>query len=338
MGEHKAPVRIGIVGCGRWGPNHIRAFQSLSGATVTACCDKDGAKAMKTAETFHINGYVEPATMYDREDIDAVVIATPTLTHYDMVMPALEANLDVLCEKPMEVSVTRAREIQEAAGAKERIVMVGHVFLYNAGILYLKRLLEDKIAGKRIYYVYCRRTNLGPVRSDVGAVADLATHDISVLNYLFESKPEVEDVQVGRYLHDKREDVAFVTLKYGDILVSLHASWLDPVKMRQITIVGSDKMIIWDDLRADGPVAIYDKRVAATKAPSTYGEFMLSERHGGMGLPSVTMQEPLKTQAQAFVDAVNTRQQPLSDVQMGVDVAQTLTEIQVIAEVADSIE
>lgn len=330
MGEAPAvvsPVKIGIVGCGRWGPNHIRAFQQLEEAAVVACCDPDGAALARSVSAFHINGYDDISKMVGREDLDAVVIAAPVVAHSALTLYALDNGLDVLCEKPLDTSAAAAEAMDSCAKKNRRILMVGHVFLYNDGIRALKRACEEELGG--ITYAYSRRTSLGPVRYDVGALADLATHDISIINYLMgEWTPKVAGCFRGFVAGNEREDVAFATLRYRwSKFAHLHVSWIDPVKVRQIVVVGEERMAVWDDLDPRNPLAICDKKLEVTKEKFELGSlaaFKMKERHGGVTMPAVSAAEPLKNQARAFVEAVRTREAPLSDGQTGVEVARTL--------------
>jgi predicted dehydrogenase len=324
------PVKLAVVGCGRWGPNHIRAFQQLDGATVTACCDTDTGAVTRAAHAFNINAYDSFSKLLAREDIDAVVVATPVTTHREVVKEAFAHGLDVLCEKPLDVDVTYAEEIVRGAFEHGRILMVGHVFLYNDGILALKALLDSGELGA-VRYAYSRRTNLGPVRYDVGALADLATHDISIMNFLMEEwTPKVAGCFRGCLEGDERdmEDVAFATLRYKwSKFAHLHVSWVDPVKVRQVVVVGAKKMAIWDDLRPEGPIAVYDRALEVSEEKFRLGSlelFKMREKHGGVLLPAVKQGEPLKNQALAFVEAVQTRREPLSAGWTGVEIARTL--------------
>jgi len=298
---------------------------------MVACSDKDGEAVTRASSAFHINGYDDHVKMLAREDLDAVVVATPVTTHKQIVLDCLEAGCDVLCEKPLDVSVDYAEAMAKAAERAGRILMVGHVFLYNGGILSLKDLIDSGELGD-IHYVYARRTNLGPVRYDVGALADLATHDISIINHLLNDwNPKIGSAFREAITSDEREDVAFFTMSYYDhTFAHVHVSWLDPVKVRQITVVGSKKMAVWDDLRPEGPIAIYDQALELTEDKfeiGSFATFKLKEHHGGVVIPATRNGEPLKNQAKAFVHSVRTREAPLSDAETGVAMARTLQAI-----------
>lgn len=322
-------INIGVIGCGQWGPNHIRNFSQLSASRVPICSDlnEERLRAMKGA--FHgIRTVRDHREILCHEGIAAVVISTPTNTHFKLVKESLLAGKDVLCEKPLCLTKAEAVELIRIARRKKRILMVGHVFLFNPGIRALKELIEKRECG-RIYYLHSERTNLGPFRRDVNAVWDLAAHDISIFNYFLNAMPKEVSARGGRYLQKQLEDVAFISLIYpGDILVNVHVSWLDPRKVRQITVVGDKQMVMWDDLDSIGPVKIYDRQVVPQYFYQTFGEFHLLAKEGAITIPKVGLYEPLKAQAQHFLDCVAKRKPPLPDGKSGLDVVVVLNAIQ----------
>lgn len=322
-------TRIGIIGCGQWGPNHIRNFSNLAGSEVVLCADLSAKRLQAMREAFRwirtTNNYKD---ILRDSTITAVVISTPTDTHFRIAKEALMARKDVLCEKPLCLKETEVRELIRLAGRKKRILMVGHVFLFNAGIQKLKEAIRDGECG-RIYYMHSERTNLGPFRRDVNAVWDLAAHDISIFNYLLNSLPKEVAACGGRYLQQNLEDVAFISLVYPmDVLVNVHVSWLDPRKVRQITVVGDKRMMVWDDLDNVGPVRIYDKQVVPKYFYESFGEFHLLAKEGTITIPKVDLFEPLKAQAKHFIECVDNRKTPVSDAETGLEVVKVLTAVQ----------
>ncbi len=261
--------------------------------------------------------------------IDAVCIATPTNTHFTIAKEALEANKHVLCEKPLALRPEECLELKNLAARQKKILMVGHIFVFNAGIVRLKEYIKSGELGI-IQYAHSERTNLGPFRYDVNALWDLAPHDISIFNYLFDSSPVGASAR-GQKCLGALEDLAFATLDYPEnILVNIHVSWLDPKKVRQITIVGDKKMVLWDDLDNVGPIRLYDKHVERTATfYETYGDFQLLSREGSITIPKVSSTEPLKAQNQYFADCIE-KGKPIdiSDAQKGYDVVKTLCAIQ----------
>jgi len=324
-------IRIGIIGCGHWGPNHIRVFNQQSDTQVKTCADLDE----KRLGAIHAN---YPAVTITRDyrdilkdpDIDTVCISTPTSTHFSLSREALEAGKNVFCEKPLAMKAEECQQLEVLAAERKKILMVGHVFVFNKGIVKTKEYLQSGELGK-IHYAHSERTNLGPFRYDVNALWDLAPHDISIFNYLFDSCPVNVSARGQRCLGNPMEDLAFASLQYpGDIFVNVHVSWLDPRKVRQITLVGEKKMLLWDDLDNVGPVRLYDKYVEKTaRFYETYGEFQLLSREGSITIPHVTFEEPLKSQASYFLDCVRHGKNPdRADAKRGADVVRTLCAIQ----------
>lgn len=298
------PIRLVVVGCGHWGPHHIRTFNGFPECRVTAVVDNDRQRLDRIRTMY-------PAILCttDRvrafERADAVVIATPTVTHFELVREALMKGKHVLCEKPLCETSIQAGELVALAKKKRRVLMVGHVFLFNPGIVKLKELLSAGEVGS-LRYVSAVRTNLGPIRNDVNAAYDLAAHDISIFNWLLDSEPEMVTATGGAYLQPGVEDVVFISLRYPDNrIANIHTSWLNPKKVRQITMVGSRKMVTWDDLDLTSPVAIYDRGASATPHSSEYGEFLrISMWDADVRLPKVNLEEPLKVQDRQFLDAI----------------------------------
>lgn len=299
-------INIAIIGCGHWGPNHVRSFSSLPNTKVVAVVDTDAACLSRMSETFpEIRKETKYQTVLKQPNIDAVVISTPTSTHHTIVRDALLAGKHVLCEKPLCIKSSDAKELIELAYSKKLALMIGHIFLFNPGILKLKELLDAGELGK-VRYLSAERTNLGPIRTDVNAAFDLASHDISIFNWLFDSEPELVSAVGGSFLQSKLEDVAFISLKYAsNILANIKVSWIDPKKVRKITVIGSNKMIIWDDLNIDLPITIYDKGAEAQQDYENFGEFLgIKTWDGDVRLPKVNFMEPLKIQNQYFVEAL----------------------------------
>src|SRR3989338_7874125 len=267
------------------------------------CADLSEQRLKAVKDTFlNIQTTTDYREILREGRVDAVCIASPTDTHFSIAQEALRHNKHVLCEKPLALTAQECEELQSLAVQKQRILMVGHVFLFNPGILQLKKYMQDGELG-RTYYAHSARTNLGPFRYDVNALWDLAPHDIAIFNYLFSSVPLTVSGRGQKYLGSSREDVAFATLEYPkNVLVNLHVSWLDPKKVRQITIVGDKKMVVWDDLDHLGPIKLYDKHVERTSTfYESYGEFQLLSKEGSIMIPHVGIVEPLRSHAQYFI-------------------------------------
>jgi predicted dehydrogenase len=293
---------IGVIGLGHWGPNHVRVFGQCPGARMIVAADPSADRRRHVSQLYRDVALVADAReVFDRPDVDAVVIATPARTHFGITKAALEAGKHVLLEKPMCTSLVEARELVSLAAATGRVLMHGHVFLYNGGIRYLR----DGIAQGRfgsIQYVHATRTNLGPIRRDANVVEDLATHEITIFDYLLGRPPNWVSAVGSRLLGTDREDVAFVTFQYGEsVLAHVHVSWLNPQKVRMLTVVGAHRMVVWNDMEPLEQVRVFDKGVMEEPYYDSFGEFQLRLRDGDIVIPRLNLQEPLKVQADAFV-------------------------------------
>jgi len=296
-------IELAVIGCGHWGPNHIRVFNSLPDSRVGAAVDLD-AKKLRSVRAMYpeIRCERDYRTVLDDPGFDAVVVATHVSSHYAIVRESILAGKHVLCEKPLCKNSEQAEELLSLAQAKGRALMVGHVFLFNPGIMKLKELVHTGELGT-LQYLSASRTNLGAFSSDVNVSYDLATHDISIFNWLLGSEPEVVSATGASFVQAGIEDVAFISMRYpGNVLSNIHVSWLDPKKVRRITVVGRRQMATWDDLQPTSPIAIYDKGAMTVRDYGDYGEYLrLSTWEGDIRLPRVRPDEPLKLQAVEFL-------------------------------------
>ncbi len=324
-------INIGIIGCGHWGPNYIRVFSQLPDTKVLMAADLDAERLKRIKELYpHVELTSQYMEILKNPVIDAVCIATPTVTHFSLTQEALKHNKHVLCEKPLTLKAKECLELKQLSLEKKKNLMVGHVFLFNAGIVWLKDYLKSQQLGK-VFYAYSTRTNLGPFRYDVNAFWDLAPHDISIFNFLFGGCPLNVSARGHQCLDRPLEDIAFCSLEYPqNIMVNLHVSWLDPKKVRQITIVGSQKMAVWNDLDSEGPIKVYDKHVERTEVfYKTYGEFHLLSREGNITIPKINSEEPLKVQCQYFIECLKGKSfTTLADAEKAFDVLKTLEAVE----------
>lgn len=324
-------VSVGVIGCGHWGPNHIRVFSQLLNSKCLMCADIDQARLKSIKALFpglEVTG--DHQDILKNPGIDAVCIAAPTRFHYQLSKDALAAGKHVLCEKPLAMTAQECLDLKALAEKAGKFLMVGHVFTFNSGIRWVKEYIDSGEMGK-IYYAHSERTNLGPFRYDVNALWDLAPHDISIFDYLLGGSAVNASARGLKCLGNKLEDLSFATLDYPDgVLVNVHVSWADPRKVRQITIVGEKKMLVWDDLDPMGAVKVYDKYVErTTKYYESYGEFQLLSREGSITIPKVNLAEPLKAQGQYFVDCIEKNIPPVTaDAAKGASVVRTLAAVQ----------
>ncbi|MBM4043686.1 MAG: Gfo/Idh/MocA family oxidoreductase [Planctomycetes bacterium] len=322
-------VNVGVIGCGHWGNNYLRLTSSMPGVRLVACADvsEDRLKAVRQAYP-NVAASSDCMSVVRQKDVQAVLIATPTATHHALAKEALECGKDVLCEKPLTTSVEQAEELVALAKKTGQVLMVGHIFVYNPGIQKLYEYTKSGMYG-RIYYMDSVRTNLGPFRRDVNVVWDLAPHDVSIFSYLLGAHPLRVWAKGVSFLQPGIEDVAFISLMYpGQVLGHIHVSWLDPRKVRQITIVGDKKMVSWDDLDNVGPIKVYDKSVVRERYYDNFGEFFLLAREGDITIPKVTLAEPLKAELSHFIECVMKRKTPITDGMNGLQVVKVLAAVQ----------
>jgi predicted dehydrogenase len=325
-------IRIAVLGAGHWGPNLIRNFHNKDRSEVVWVVDRDPVRLDQVRRRFpDVSVGSDADAAVGDPQVDAVVIATPTSTHYRLARAALERDKHVLVEKPIAADTREAMELCTLAAARSRVLMVGHVFLFNAGIRRVKAYLDAGDLG-RVYYISMVRTNLGPIRVDVNAAWDLAAHDVSIVNWWLGAEPLTAAAVGGRWINEGIEDAVFATLRYpGDVLVNLHVSWLNPRKSRDITVVGERRMLTFDDMNLDEPLRVYDKQVTDDRtAPDyvdTFATFRASVREGDITIPRVALGEPLRAECEHFLDRVATGRAPISGGAEGLAVVRALEAI-----------
>jgi len=326
-------IRVAVIGAGQWGPNLIRNFHNKQTSEVVWSIDRDPARLSAVNVRFpDVRTAPEPALAFGDPAVDAVVIATPISTHYALAKAALEHRKHVLVEKPVATEIAHAVELCELATRQQRTLMVGHVFVYNPGVLRVKRYFEAGELG-RIYYVSMVRTNLGPIRTDANAAWDLAAHDLSIANYWLEAEPQCVSAIGGSFINPGIEDTVFATLRYaGEVLVNLHVSWLNPRKDRVITVVGERKMLTFDDMNLGEPLRVYDKQVIVdrTRPPyvDTFESFRASIHEGDITIPRVALGEPLKAECDHFLECIASGAPPRSGGREGLAVVRALDAMQ----------
>lgn len=304
---------IGIIGIGGWGRNLLRTMRNLSGSNLTIACDLDSERTSAAEKTYPgLKTTQRPEDILENNNIKAVVIATPPSSHYELASQAMKNGKDVLVEKPLALSVSDGEKLLRESEELDRILMVGHIMVYHPATLYLKDLVESGELGD-IHYIYTSRVNLGEVRSIENSWWSFAPHDISIILHLLDT-PLVRASSTGAdYLQDGIEDVVFTTLEFADgTIAHIHVSWLDPHKERKVTIVGSKKMVVFDDTEATEKIRIYDKGADRNLDYDTYGEY-LSLRTGDIVIPKIPGGEPLAAECGHFLKCIETREKPRSD-------------------------
>ena len=318
-------ITIAQIGAGAWGKNHLRNFHSFSGCKVKICCDKNANVLKDISGNYkgEIKCTTDPSEIFADKEIDGVVIATLPDTHARLAIKALESGKHVFIEKPLAMSVKEGLEIKKAALKNKNICMVGHILLYHPAVLMLKKYIDDGLLGD-IYYLYSTRVNLGQIREEENALWSLTSHDISVVLYLLGKFPYSVSATGESYLRKNIHDVVFVNLCFkNNETAHIHASWLDPHKIRQFTVVGSKKMAVFNDMEATEKLKIYDKGVDKTIDKNSYEAF-LTLRSGDIFAPKIDIEEPLKRECMNFLDCIRSNRKPLTDVDNGIEVLKIL--------------
>jgi predicted dehydrogenase len=310
---------IAQCGCGYWGPNLLRNFSALKNCRVKYVVDASADRRAFVQSNFpRTDAVPDHREVLADPEIDAVVIATPAATHFELGMAALKAGKHIFVEKPMATTVAEVDELARIAGEKKLIAMVGHTFIYNYAVRYVKKLIDTGELGE-VRYIYSQRLNLGRIRSDIDALWNFAPHDISIIQYwLGDPQPLSVSRQGMAYMQDGIDDVVFLSLTYpGKIMANIHVSWLDPQKVRKMIVVGSKKMVVYDDI-ADDKIAIYDKgidRLAVLGENMDFDHLRPPEfnyRSGDILLPQVKFIEPLRVEAEHFLDSIKNGAVPLT--------------------------
>ena len=317
-------VKLGIIGVGGWGKNLLRNFQEQPEAEVVIASDLVESR-LKAARNKYpdMRGTDDYGEILRDPEITAVVVATPGSTHFKIVRDCLRAGKDVFVEKPMTLTGRDSQELCDLAAEKELILMVGHLLLYHPGVIKLKAELQAGTIGD-LYYLYSQRLNLGKIRRSENSLWTFAPHDISVALYLIGLEPIAVSAHGESYIQEDVADVVFATITFpGKVLAHIHVSWLDPHKVRRVTIVGSKKMMVFDDMESSEPIKIYDKGVPEAIEYDTYGEY-LHLRYGDVQIPWVKAGEPLKVETGHFIDCVKERKAPLTDGRNGLMVVKVL--------------
>ena len=318
-------TKVGVVGAGYWGPNIIRNFNQNPACDMAVCCD------IEEKRLAHMKGlYPRSDVTTDFESlvndpsIDAVAICTHVSAHYPLAKKALQAGKHVLVEKPLTAKVEEAEELVALAKANDRVLMVDHTFEYTAGVNKMKEIIEEGLLGD-ILYVHCSRLNLGIFQRDINVVWDLAPHDISIILYATGLKPTSIRTVGMKLLHPKVEDAAFVTLKCGNSSSAvIHVSWVDPLKIRKVSVVGTKQMLVYDDLDPLSKIQIYDKGVDNPPHYDTFGEFLCSYKYGDIHMPRLQEAEPLSAMCKHFLDCIQTGATPRSSGESGLNMVRLL--------------
>jgi predicted dehydrogenase len=318
-------LRVGVIGCGYWGPNLIRNFSQINRTNVLRIADLDTKRLDRMKNLYpEVQTTTDYKDIINDPDIDIVAVATPVNSHFRLASEALAARKHVFVEKPMTATVEESEKLIAISEENKCKLMVGHTFLYTAAVKKMKEIVDSGELGD-IYYINSQRLNLGLFQQDINVIWDLAPHDISIINYILEMEPSEVTATGASHINHAIEDVATVNLQYkNNIIAFVQCSWLDPDKVRKITVVGSKKMMVYDDIQPTEKIRIYDKAVEAPEHYDTYAEFHYSYKYGDILIPKIDGGEPLRTELTHFVDCIENDLVPLSDGYNGLGVVKVL--------------
>jgi predicted dehydrogenase len=315
------PIVLAQIGCGYWGPNLVRNFSAARNCRVKYVADPSPERRQYVERNFPNTKAVEtPEEILEDREVDGVVIATPAGSHFQLGLSALRSGKHIFVEKPLATSVAQVDELAREAGERKLIVMAGHTFLFNQAVRHIKAMIDRGDLGE-LRYIYCQRLNLGRVRSDIDALWNFGPHDISIIQYWLD---DIEPLSVSRrgmdYLQPGVDDVVFLNITYpGKVMAHVHVSWLDPQKTRKIVVVGSKKMVVYDDVVED-KVSIFDKGVEprAVLGEEMHfdrpGSVQFAYRSGDILLPRIDWAEPLRVEAEHFAESIRSGSEPLTGI------------------------
>ncbi len=316
---------LAVVGFGYWGPNLVRNLLSLPRCTLAAVCDRDprrlaacaaAAPGVRTTDDF--DGILRDGS------IEAVMIATPVRSHFPLASRALQAGKHVFVEKPLAASAAECETLIDLAAARSLVLMVGHTFLYTPAVRRMKELIDEGAIGETLH-ISARRLNLGLFQRDINVVWDLAPHDISIILHLLDQDPEEVSCQGRAHLCPGNEDIATLGLGFPDgAYADIHVSWIDPRKVREVTVVGSRKMLVYDDMEPLEKLRVYDKSVEVPARYTSFGEFPCAYHYGDVVSPWLRLEEPLKVECEHFLECIRTRARPLTSGLDGLRVTRVL--------------
>jgi predicted dehydrogenase len=307
-------IKVGVIGYGYWGPNLVRNFMEAPGSTVVAVCDLRGERLVQLKNRYPtIQTSSDCNSLFQNSDLDAIVIATPVSSHFELAMGALKAGKHVLVEKPLAANSDQAVQLIDEAARRKKVLMVDHTFVYTGAVRKIRELITANALGD-IYYYDAVRVNLGLFQHDVNVIWDLAIHDLSVMDYVLPTKATAVSATGISHIPGQPENVAYITLFFNEPQIAhVHVNWLTPVKVRHTLIGGSEKMILYDDLEPSEKVKIYDKGITVSQSPEAVYEMLVSYRSGDMWAPRLDSTEALQIEAQHFVDCIENNKKPETD-------------------------
>jgi len=307
-------IKVGVIGHGYWGPNLVRNFMLAPGSAVSAVCDQREERLTQLRKLYpNLSIYTDAGELINDTNVDAVVVATPVSSHFDLAMAALKAGKHVLVEKPIASNSDQSVQLIDEAARRNLVLMVDHTFVYTDAVRKMRELILTGALGE-IYYYDAVRVNLGLFQHDVNVIWDLAIHDLSIMDYVLPSKPVAISATGISHVPGQPENVAYITLFFANTQIAhVHVNWLTPVKVRHTLIGGSEKMILYDDLDPSDKLKVYDKGITVTPGPEAVYKMLVSYRSGDMWAPRLDNTEALQTEALHFIDCVNHSRPPETD-------------------------
>jgi predicted dehydrogenase len=317
-------LRVGVIGYGYWGPNLVRNFSALEQAKVEIICDQNPSALKRAVKAYPgVTAVSNADEIMGSKEIDAVVIATPVSSHYDLAKRALQHEKHIFIEKPFTSSVAQSEELIELADKKNLKIMVDHTFLFTGSVRKIRQLIDDDVLGE-LYYYDSMRVNLGLFQHDVNVIWDLAAHDLSIMDFLIKDKPVAIAANGKAHLGNGLHNVAYITVYFSDTVIAhFNVNWLSPVKVRTTLIGGGKKMLVWNDLEPDEKIRVYDKGIEVKNGEGIYN-LLVSYRSGDMWAPRVEQTEALKIEADYFVQCVSKNETPFNDGYAGLRVVKML--------------
>lgn len=316
---------ISVIGYGYWGPNLVRNFSQVPNVRVVSVCDQRPERRAYVESVYPaIKTCADVRDVWSNPAIDAVAIATPVSSHYELALQALRAGKHVFVEKPFTTTSEEAERLIEEAEKRQLTLMVDHTFVYTSAVRKIKELIDDGSTGKIMYYDSVR-VNLGLFQHDVNVLWDLAVHDLSIMDFLFERSPVTIAATGMAHVRGQPENLAYLTCYFSDDLIAhFHVNWLAPVKVRQTLIGGSQKMIVYDDIEMSEKIKVYDKGITLSDNPADIYQLKVGYRAGDMWAPRLDNIEALQIEANHFVDCITKRRKPLTDGSVGLRVVRIL--------------
>jgi predicted dehydrogenase len=321
----KKPITVGVIGCGYWGPLLVRNFKSLPDCRFRTVCDLNSERLKHIRDLYpDIEGTSQPLQLLNGSSLDAVVIAAPVKNHYSLAKASLLAGKHTFIEKPMASSSAECEELIDIAQRNGLVLMIDHTFLYSSPVQKIAQIVQAGDLGE-IRYINCRRLNLGLFQKDINVAWDLAPHDISIILHILDEFPTAVNCQGNAHITPGIEDVTNMSLFFPHKrFATIQSSWLEPRKIREMTIVGTRRMIVYDDLRMREKIRIYDARVERPPHYDTFAEFQYSYHYGDSYIPYLHQEEPLKLACQHFIDCIQTLSEPLTSGRRGLEMVRIL--------------